>query len=194
MSRGRILLVLALVLLAGGNRVLASPFVVFPKAERLVSPDGKFEVRNAERQGADSDFVGTFHSLWLTETGSGRSRKLCDYVGVAAVAWSDSSFLVITQYLSKKTSRALVFSTVGPEGPVLLDIPTLVQSVPSDLRPMLRDNDHAFVEASRLESDTFYFRVWGYGKHDPKGFRWSCQYSLTQSKVSCAAGTTTFGN
>src|SRR4051794_32581780 len=195
MSRGRVLLVLALILLVGGHRVLASPFVVFPKAERLASPDGKFEVRNEGRQGADSDFVGTFHSLWLTETGSGRSRKLCDYVGVAAVAWSDSNFLVVTQYLSKRTSRALVFSAGGAEGPILLDIPTLVQSVPSDLRPTLRENDHAFVEASRLENEAFYFRVWGYGKHDPKGFRWNCLYSLSQGKVSCAAaGTTTFGN
>jgi hypothetical protein len=114
---------------------------------------------------------------------------------VAAVAWSDSNFLVITEYLSKKTSRAMVFSAAGNEEPVLLDISTLVQLVPSDMRPTLRENDHAFVEASRLESDTFYFRVWGYGKHDPSGFRWSCQYSLVQGNVSCAAaGMTTFGN
>ena len=49
-------------------QAVAAPFVVFPKANELVSPDGRFAVRNSERQGAASDFIGTFHSLWLVES------------------------------------------------------------------------------------------------------------------------------
>jgi hypothetical protein len=48
MFLARILLVLALILLAGGQDVSASSLVIFPKAERLVFLDGKYEVRNAE--------------------------------------------------------------------------------------------------------------------------------------------------
>lgn len=93
----------------GSLTTLASQFVVFPKASELVSPDGRFAVRSVDASGAASDFVGTFHALWLYELTTGRSRKLCDYLGVASAAWSANDFLVITQYVGKKTSRALVF-------------------------------------------------------------------------------------
>ena len=164
--------------------VYATPFTLFPKAGHLASPDGRFEVRDADREGSANEFVGTFHSLWLTEVATGRSRKLCDYVGLAAVAWSSNSFLIVTQYVGKKTSRAMVFA-VTTEEPILLDTSTLIQMVAVELRPTLRENDHTFVEASRLEEEIFFFRVWGYGKHDPDGFRWDCQYSLSTSQLSC---------
>ena len=166
---------------------LASPFVVFPKAGELVSPDGRFVVRNAEREGSASDFVGTFHSLWLIELATGRSRKLCDYLGVAAVAWSRNDFLVVTQY-ARRTSRALIFSAVGPQEPFTLDEPTLIRLVPAELRPALRENDHVFVEASRLEEDTLHLSVWGYGRHDATGFRWRCAYDLREGVISCTEG------
>ena len=164
---------------------LAAPFVVFPKAGTLVSPDGRFVVRSAEREGSTADFVGTFRSLWLVEVASGRARKLCDYLGVAAAAWSSNDFLVVTQYVAKKTSRALVFSTTGPEDPVMLDKPTLIHLVPVELRPALRENDHVFVEALRVEQDTLHLRVWGYGQHDASGFRWRCEYALQKGALSC---------
>jgi hypothetical protein len=166
-------------------QTLATPFVVFPKAGKLSSPDGRFVVRNAERDGAASDLVGTFHSLWLIEAATGRSRKLCDYLGVAAVAWSNNDFLVVTQYVAKKTSRALVFYTGGPEDPVMLDKSTLIRLVPAELRATLRENDHVFVEASRVEAETLHLRVWGYGQHDANGFRWRCEYALWERVVSC---------
>ena len=62
----------------------AAPFVVFPKAGRLASQDGRFVVRNTDVEAQALDFVGAFHSLFLEETATGRTRKLCDYVGVAA--------------------------------------------------------------------------------------------------------------
>jgi len=166
-------------------QTLATPFVVFPKAGELVSPDGRFVVRNAEREGSASDFVGTFHSLWLIEVATGRSRKLCDYLGVAAVAWSSNDFLVITQYVAKRTSRALVFSATGAQDPVILDKSSLTSLVPTELHPALRENDHVFLEASRVEKDTLYLRVWGYGQHDAKGFRWQCAYDLRDGSISC---------
>jgi hypothetical protein len=106
-------------------------------------------------------------------------------VGVAAVAWSEKDSLIVTQYLSKKTSRALIFATTSTQEPVVLDVPSLIQMVPAELRPALRENDHAFVEASRLEREIFYFQVWGYGQHDRNGFHWNCEYGLEDGKVSC---------
>jgi len=168
-------------------QALAAPFVVFPKAGRLVSPDGRFVVHDADREAAAADFVGTFHSLWLTEVATGRSRKLCDYLGVAAVAWSDNDFLVITQYVGKKSSRALVLSVLDEKESVMIDSSALVSLVPGDLRAALLGNDHVFIEASRLAEETFHFQVWGYGMRDPKGFRWKCQYGLREGNVACVA-------
>jgi hypothetical protein len=163
----------------------SAQFVVFPKAGELISPDGGFVVRNAEREGSRSDIVGTFHSLWLHEMSSGRSRKLCDYVGVAAVAWSEENFLVVTQYVGKKTSRALVFSATGSEDPVMLNKSTLIYLVPAQLRATLRENDHVFVEAESVGQGTLHFRVWGYGTHDANGFRWRCAYTLRDGNATC---------
>jgi len=167
----------------------AVPFVVFPNAGQLPSPDGHFVVRNTDRTAPLSQYVGTFHSLFLEETASGRTRKLCDYVGVAAVAWAKNDFIIVTQYVSKHTSRALVFVAAEARDPVMIDQPLLTHLVPVDLRPQLRENDHVFVEASRVEGDTLTLRVWGYGKHDAKGFRWRCEYSLLAGGISCEQST-----
>jgi hypothetical protein len=166
--------------------VQAASFSMFPKTGRLVSPDGRFEVRDVAPEMSAGELVGTPHSLWLIELSTGHSRKLCDYLGLAAVAWSSNDFLVVTQYVGKKTSRALVFAATSLNEPVLIDASGLIQMVDVGMRATLRENDHVFVEASRLEEDTFYFRVWGYGNHDPSGFRWNCRYSLSEGGVSCA--------
>ncbi len=163
----------------------AAPFVLFPKVGQLPSPDGRFVVRNTDREAPLSEYVGTFHSLFLEEASSGRTRKLCDYVGVAAVAWTNNDFIIVTQYLSKRTSRALVFVADSASDPVVIDKITLTHMVPVDLRPQLRENDHVFVEASQVEADMLSLRVWGYGKHDLKGFSWRCQYNLAEGTVAC---------
>jgi len=160
-------------------------FVVFPKAGQLPSPDGRFVVRNADREAPFSEYVGTFHFLFLDDTGSGHSRKLCDYVGVAAVAWATGDLIIVTQYVSKYSSRALVFVADDSRDPVVIDKPLLTNLVPVNLRPQLRENDHVFVEASRVEGETLTLRVWGYGKHDAKGFSWRCDYSLLEGGISC---------
>lgn len=177
---------LAFLVIALATPALAASFVLFPKAVRLVSPNALFEVRDEGRPGSASEFVGSFHSLWLADLTNGKSRKLCDYMGVAAVAWSGSNFLLVTEYVGKKTSRALLFPTDPSRDSILLDQSTMIQLVPVELRAALRDNDHVFVEASHFESETFYFRVWGYGGHDPSGFRWNCQYALLDGIVACS--------
>ena len=179
--------ILALTVLTAGFSVgtlSASQFVLFPKASELISPNGHYAVRNVDAAGSASDFVGTFHSLWLFELPTGRFRKLCDYVGVASVAWSNNDFLIVTRY-SKKTSQAMVFSATGSADPVMLDKPTLTYLVPVELRPPLRGNDHVFVESSRVEDDTLFLTVWGYGPHDPNGFRYRCEYSLADGSITC---------
>jgi hypothetical protein len=163
----------------------AAPFVVFPKAGQLPSPDGHFVVRNTDREAPLSEYVGTFHSLFLEETANGRTRKLCDYVGVAAVAWAKNDSLIVTEYLSKRTSRALIFAADNSRDPVVIDVPLLTSLVPVNLRPQLQGNDHVFVEASQVEGETLTLRVWGYGKHDANGFRWLCEYHLLGGLISC---------
>jgi hypothetical protein len=148
----------------------ATSFVLFPKAGRLVSPDGRYEVRDADRPGAAGDFVGSFHSLWIVDLSNGNSRKLCDYMGVAAAEWSENDFLLVTEYVGKKTSRAFVFPIVGSRDALLIDKSTVEDAVVPELREILHGNDHVFVEASRLENGIFYFRTWGYGQHDKPGF------------------------
>lgn len=179
------IILLVLLALAFCPLAFCGQFFVFPKASALQSPDGRFEVRNDVTHHSPTEFTGTFNTLWLVEVATGRSRKLCDYVGVAAVAWSGNEFLAVTQYVGTRTSRALVFPMAHLDAPVVLDEPGLVQLVPSNLRPMLRENDHVFVEASRIEAGKLYLRVWGYGSHDAKGFRWHCEYSLGDGKTFC---------
>jgi hypothetical protein len=168
----------------------AAPFVVFPNAGQFPSPDGRFVVRSTDRTAPLAEFVGNFHSLFLEETAGGHSRKLCDYVGVAAVGWANSDFIIVTEYLSKRTSRALVFAAEGSNDPVVIDTPLVTSLVPDNLRPPLRENDHVFVEAVRVEDHTLTLRVWGYGKHDAKGFRWRCEYSLLEGGISCEVQST----
>ena len=186
MRRSRIILVLQIALVSlVSTEVFASQFVVFPKASELVSPDGRFAVRSVDSQGSASDIGGTFRTLWLFELATGRSRKLCNYLGVASVAWSSNDWLVVTQYVGKRTSRALVFSATAAGDPIMLDKIELTHLVPAELRPSLRENDHVFVEASRLEHDTLYLGVWGYGRRDATGFRWRCEYSLREGTAFC---------
>ncbi len=179
-------LMLVASLILGAIASFASPFVVFPKASELVSPDGRFAVRSIDTAGAAADFVGTFHSLWLFELSTGRSRKLCDYLGVASAAWSDHGFLVVTQYVGKRTSRALVFSALAAVDPIMIDRAMLIQLLPTELRPAPRENDHVFVEGSRVEQETLHLSVWGYGQHDPNGFRYHCEYALREGSISCS--------
>ncbi len=181
--------ILALTVLTAGfgiGTLHASQFVVFPKASELISPDGRYAVRNVDAARSASDFAGTFHSLWLFELPTGRSRKLCDYLGVASVAWSNNDFLIVTQYLSRRTSRALVFPMTATQDAVMLDKTTLTAIVPPDLRPALRENDHVFVEGSRVEQNILHLTVWGYGPHDPNGFRCRCEYSLPEGTITCS--------
>jgi hypothetical protein len=186
MRQARIVLAGAVVCAILITQAIAAPFVLFPKAKVLASPDGRFVVRNAVRKGAPNEFVGTSFSLWLEEKATGRARKLCDYIGVAAVAWSNNDFLIVTEYVGKKTSRALVFSAANAIDPVVLDQRTLLRLIPVDLRATLRENDHVFVEASRVAEQTLHLRVWGYGRHDPNGFRWHCECVFREGTVSCS--------
>jgi hypothetical protein len=178
-------ILIAALLVVLGTPAWADPFVEFPKAGELISPDGRFLVRSAEISRPAGDFVGAFRSLWLVEAGSGRARKLCDYWGTTMVGWSGNGFLIVTQYMSKKTSRTLLFSVEDAEQAVVLDTPRLIQLLPSELRETLRDNDHVFIEGSRMEQMSLSFRVWGYGHRDTNGFRWQCKYGVREGSLFC---------
>ena len=175
-----------LVLLVGLTRSsFAGPFVLFPKAGELRSPDGRYVVRNAERTAPTTEFVGISHSLWLIDVATHQSRKLCDYLGVAAVAWSGSEYVVMTEYVAKRTSRARVFPVADFAETFVLDKPSLLRVLPAESRDTLEASDHVFVEASHLEDGTLFLNVWGYGRADRKGFRWVCAYDLRPGRVTC---------
>ena len=184
----RALLCLAVVVVLEAA-ALCAPFFVFPNAGQLLSPDGRLVVRNTNRSAPLSEFAGNFHALFLEETASGHSRKLFNYVGVAAVGWANNQFIIVTEYLNRQTSRALVFIADGSRDPVVIDKPFLTSLVPDNLRPKLRENDHVFVEATRVEGETLTLRIWGYGKHDAQGFRLRCEYTLRESEISCQEST-----
>jgi hypothetical protein len=164
---------------------LAAPTVVFPNASELRSPDGRFVVRNAEREAPSADFVGTFHSLWLIDTATGQSHKICDYVGVVAVRWSDNEHLLMTEYVARKSSRALLFSLLPSEDSVMLDKAAVIALVPPQSRTILRENDHVFVEAIGIQQGILALTVWGNGQHDRRGFRWQCNYDLRERSLAC---------
>ena len=92
MRLGGVLIIVCVLAGVLDRPVFAGSFAMFPKAGRLVSPDERFEVRDANQEGSATDFAGIFHSLWPTDVATRRSRKLCDYVGLAAVAWSANDF------------------------------------------------------------------------------------------------------
>ena len=185
LSFGKYVAIFCLLCLACPIPSRAASFSMFPNAGRLISPDGRFEVRDVEQAGAPGGLVGSSRSLWVIEIATGRSRKLCDYLGLAAVAWSKHNAILITQYVGKKTSRALIFPDVVKGDAVMLDSGELIRLLSMEWRPTLRENDHIFVEAVSLEGADFHFRVWGYGKLDPNGFRWNCKYSLMDNRASC---------
>lgn len=185
MPCGRVVLGLPVLVAVLVTRAFAGPFALFPKSTQLASPNGRFVVHNAAREAPASEFVGAFESLWLIDRDTGRSRKLFDYTGIAVVAWSGNDSLLVTEYMGKKTSRMLVLDVTRPEDSILIDLPTLVRLVAVQFREALRQNDHVFVEASKLEGTILHFRVWGYGQHDPNGFAWGCEYAMGSGAVSC---------
>jgi hypothetical protein len=164
---------------------LAAPFAVFPQAVQLPSPNGQFIVRNVERQAPLSQLDGSFHSLVLEDKTTGSTRKICDYVGVAAVVWVQNDYLIVNQYLNKRTSRAVIFPVDNTYPSTVIDPSSLIQLVPVPLRPQLRENDHIFVEGSRVDGNLLTLHIWGYGKHDADGFSWRCEYSLPEGVISC---------
>lgn len=183
---GAVLVVAGLLATLVPQSIASGRFVLFPKAGQLTSPDGRFVVSTAQRQASPAEFAGTFDSLWLTEVSTSRTRKLCDYFGVAAVAWSGNDFLLVTQYVGKRASRVLVISIARPDDSVMIDSATLGRLVPLPLQTTLRQNNHVFVEAGSLESGTLHLTVWGYGPNNLKGFRWRCEYGLSEGALSCA--------
>jgi len=168
----------------------AQQFATFPDRPELRSPDGRFLIRSVDHVTGPSDFSGVFRSLVLEEPSSGRSWAIYSYVGRVAVAWSGNRFIIVTDYVSKRTSRALVFAIDSRVEPfsvekVTLDKVQLAGLLPTEQNVHLLGNDHVFVEVSRVEGDALILRVWGYGARDPKGLRLDCQYDLRSGRAAC---------
>jgi hypothetical protein len=78
-----------------------------------------------------------------------------------------------------------VFRVDRPGEYLVLDNPSLAARIPDEHRVQLERNGHTFLEVSRIEGSMLTLRVWGYGAHDPQGFRFQCSYELDQATTTC---------
>ena len=53
------------------------------------------------------------------------------------MAWAQNEFIIVTQYLSKRTFRAVIFAADDSRRPVMIDQPLPINLVPVTLRPIL---------------------------------------------------------
>jgi len=53
------------------------------------------------------------------------------------VAWAQNEFIIVTQYLSKRTFRAVIFAADDSRRAVVIDQPLPINLVPVTLRPIL---------------------------------------------------------
>jgi hypothetical protein len=163
------------------------PFVVFPDSKELQSPDKRFVIRSIEHTASPGEFSGLFRSLTIEDTVAGTIRGLHNYSGRVAVAWSGNNYIVVTEYLGKRTSRALVFRLDRPLEYIAINKTSLLPHISDELKARMEGNDHVYVEVSRIENGILALKVWGYGNHDPKGFGFGCVYDLDRDRVNCRA-------
>lgn len=167
-------------------RVFSEDFALFPDRKELRSPDGKYVIRSVERTPQPGEFVGVFRALIVEEIATHKTRVLCDYLGRAAVAWSENNYIIVTDYVGKRTSRALVFSVDQDAGGFVVDKNDLQRRVSASFSEQLRGNQHVFVEAVKVQGGRLSLRVWGYGTHDPRGFRLFCDLELDTGNATCS--------
>ena len=53
------------------------------------------------------------------------------------MAWAQNEFIIVTQYLSKRTFRAVIFAADDSRRAVVIDQPLPINLVPVTLRPIL---------------------------------------------------------
>ena len=166
-------------------RAFSEDFALFPDRKELRSPDGKYVIRSIERTPQPGEFVGLFRALIVEEIATHKTRVLCDYLGRAAVAWSENNYIIVTDYVGKRTSRALVFRVDQDAGGFVVDKNDLQRRVSAPFSEQLRGNQHVFVEALKVRAGRLGLRVWGYGTHDPQGFRLFCDLELDTDNATC---------
>ena len=176
---------IALLVTLAASSLSAEQFTVFPDRKELRSPDGQYVLRSVDHVAKPGEFAGVFRTLVVEEVASGRVRKLYDYVGRVAVGWSGSDFIIVTDYVNKKTSRALVFPVAPNRDGLVVDKTQLISLLPEAQHVHLEQNDHVFVEASAVEGRALKLRVWGYGRRDASGFRYACRYDLILGTAVC---------
>jgi hypothetical protein len=163
----------------------AEQFTIFPDRAELRSPNGVYVVRSVDHAAKPGEFSGIFRTLIVEEVSTGRIRRLYDYVGRVAVAWSGSEYIIVTDYVNKKTSRAIVFPVAADRDGLVVDKTRLISILPEAQKVHLEQNDHVFVEASSVEGRALNLRVWGYGRRDTSGFRFTCRYDLILGTAGC---------
>ena len=180
-------LIAVLLCLFTASTAAGAPFVTFPEQKELASPDGRYRLRSIDPPRQPGSLTSVFHSLVLEDRATGTSRRLYDYLYKISVAWSGDR-IIATEYLSRRGSRALVFSVDPKADTFVIDRIALADRVPIEVGGRLRWNDHVFVEAVHLDGKMLQLRAWGYGAHDRSGFRLACELDLEQAIASCQDG------
>jgi len=87
------------------------------------------------------------------------------------VSCSGSDYIIVADYVNKRTSRAIVFPLAPDRDGLIVDKTQLISLLAEVQYVHLEQNDQVFVEASSVEGRVPKLRVWGYGRRDTSGFR-----------------------
>ena len=109
-----------------------------PGSKRTPSTDGQFVLRSVDHVARPGEFAGVFGTLLVEDVSTGKVRKLYDYVG--HVAWSGSDFIIVTDYVNKKTSRAIVFPVAPDRDGLVIDKTQLIPLLPEQQHLQLEQN------------------------------------------------------
>jgi hypothetical protein len=119
-------------------------------------------VRSVDHVSRPGEFPGVFRTLIVEEVSTGRVRKLYDYVGHVALAWSGNDFILVTDYVNKKTSRAIVFPVAPERDGLVVHKTQLIPLLPEEQQVHLEQNDHVFgsVECGRKSAEIAGMGLW----------------------------------
>jgi hypothetical protein len=179
-----------LVVLLAAQPVWAQQFAVFPDRKELRSPGGRFVIRSVEHC---RKALRAQRRVPIVDPGGYDNGDLARPL---SLPWPcgrrpGANFIIVTDYASKRTSRALIFRIDQPNEYTIIDKPHLTAQLPAQFRPHFDGNDHVYLEG--VEDRRRYSDTPGVGVPNSRqaGFRSPCGYHLNERRASC--GEPSFG-
>ena len=157
--------------------VAANDSTRFPGVTEISSPDGKYVVRNQDREDGHP-----YHTLFLVDTIQETERILLQYVRNVEVLWApDSKSLFINDYQGSDESTCYVLDDRATE---LIDVRQRL-SKENSLKTHLARNHHVYVSCeSWVTGKILSISASGYGDYDQTGFDIRVEYDLDGDVVS----------